>query len=117
VALGSSDVVVLSAVESEAAGASTDEVVSVDSVASTIFGAAFLALLLGADFSTSDDISADDETADAEAPISEREPGARANLLSLPIKLLMKVWVSSALMYPSALISNLSQALSKLALM
>jgi len=33
------------------------------------------------------------------------------------MRLLMKVWVSSALMNPSALMSNLSQALSKLALM
>ena len=57
--------------------------------------------------------SAGGGAAGAAPPISEREPGARANLLSLPIKLLMKVWVSSALMKPSALISNLIHAFSK----
>jgi len=49
------------------------------------------------------------------APMSERDPGASANLFSFPIRLLMKVWVSSALINPSAFMSNFSQVFSKFA--
>jgi len=50
------------------------------------------------------------------APISERDPGASANLFNFPIKLLMNVCVSSALINPSALMSNFSHVFSKFAL-
>ena len=88
----------VSSVFSALSSAGASSVASSSSSFLVAFLTTFLAAFLGAAFFFwATDYVTEALAFSAVAPISERDPGARANLLSFPIKLLMKVWVSSAL--------------------